>query len=139
MTTTATTTETKKEFEPLPEGDYVMAIKTINEVTSKKGDAMIKVAYEIKEGLHAGRLLFDNFLVTCQATPEAVEYATNRVSRLLKSVGVSEGFEGIGNDYSGLSIFVGKNFVGGVDYSKPFRSKENKLLIGNRVKYFRSI
>mgnify|MGYP003632974735 CR=1 FL=1 len=125
-----------KVYDPLNEGDYAMSIKSVERRKSKKGDAMTTVVYEVTEGDMSGRLIFDNFLEECAANEEVPGYAIQRVTRLLQSLGVEEGFDGLGNDYGGLEGFVGKPFIGEIAYGKPYQGK-NGLTIGNQVKKFK--
>jgi hypothetical protein len=130
-------TQEKKSFDPLNEGDYLMALKTIEEKKSKAGDQMVTAQFEVVDGDMKGRLIFDNYLVT-HKNPDVPEFAKNRVSRFLQAVGVQGGFDEVGNDYSALEEYVGKSFIAGVAYSKPYKNKDGELTIGNRIKSFKA-
>lgn len=130
--------ETKKVFDPLAEGDYLMHLKEVTEKTSKAGDSMVTAVYEVVEGEEKGRLIFDNYLVTCAKNPEVPEFAKNRIGKFLQAVGVQEGFAGIGSDYSQLEEYTGKAFIGNVAFSKPYKNAQGKLTIGNRIKAFKA-
>lgn len=135
MTSTA---QENKTWEPLPEGDYLMSLKSVEDRKSKKGDDMVTTVFEVIDGEDKGRLIYDNFLVTCAANPEVTEFAKNRVSRFLQSVGIEDGFDGIGNDYGQLSEYIGKPFIAKVEFSKPYRNAQGQLTVGNRIKSFKS-
>lgn len=126
----------EKIFEPLPEADYLLSLKSVEDRKSKKGDDMVTVVYEVMDGDHKGRLIYDNFLVTCAANADVPEFARNRVNRLVQALGVTGGFDELNNDYSGLTDYLGKPFIGSIAFSKPYKGKDGKLTIGNRVKAF---
>lgn len=130
--------KTERSFEPLAEGDYLMSLKSVEDRKSKKGDDMVTTVFEVIDGEDKGRQIYDNFLVTCAANPEVPEFAQNRVSRFLQSVGVDNGFEGIGNDYGQLSEYIGKPFIAKVEFSKPYKNSQGQLTVGNRIKSFKS-
>ena len=127
-----------RTFEPLNEGDYLMALKSVEDRESKKGDSMVTTVFEVIDGEDQGRLIYDNFLVTCKANPEVTEFAQNRISRFLQAVGVDNGFEGIGSDYGQLSEYIGKPFVANVTFSKPYKNAQGQLTVGNRIKSFKT-
>jgi hypothetical protein len=131
-------TQENRTFDPLAEGDYLMALKSVEDRKSKKGDDMVTTVFEVIDGEDQGRLIYDNFLVTCAANPEVPEYAQNRVSRFLQAVGVDNGFEGIGSDYGQLSEYIGKPFVANVTFSKPYKNSQGQLTVGNRIKSFKT-
>jgi hypothetical protein len=50
------------EYDPIPEGDYILKAVDAEEKTTSRGDgSYIKVKYEVVKGEHAGRLLWQNF------------------------------------------------------------------------------
>lgn len=50
-------------FEPLPDGDYTVEIKAIEEKVSKNGRPLIKVRYEVDFGTFRGRRIFDQVTI----------------------------------------------------------------------------
>jgi len=52
------------EYDPIPEGDYVLKALEAEEKSTSRGDgSYIKVKFEVVKGAHAGRLLWQNFNV----------------------------------------------------------------------------
>lgn len=50
------------EYEPLPEGEYILKALEAEEKETSRGDgSYIKVKFEVVKGDHAGRLLWQNF------------------------------------------------------------------------------
>jgi hypothetical protein len=50
------------EYDPIPEGDYILKAMDAEEKATSRGDgSYIKVKYEVVKGEHAGRLLWQNF------------------------------------------------------------------------------
>lgn len=130
----------KKEtpnYEPMPKGDYLMALKTLTEKQTRKGDDMITAAFEVTEGEHQGRLVFENFLLT-HDNPDVPEFSANKVTKFLKSVGVTGGFDELGHDYSKLEEYSGTPFIATIDYADPYTNRDGKLTIGNRIKAFKA-
>jgi len=54
-------------YEPLPDGDYVCYLDTIEEATTKNGNDMWKLTWVIEDGEHAGRKIFDNMVFSERA------------------------------------------------------------------------
>lgn len=51
-------------YDPIPEGEYVLKALDAEEKTTAKGDgSYIKVKFEVVNGEHAGRLIWQNFNV----------------------------------------------------------------------------
>lgn len=54
---------TAQDFEPIPPGEYDFEINDTDIVDTKTGKRMIKVACKVLGPTHAGRLVFENFLI----------------------------------------------------------------------------
>ena len=104
-------TNTKKEYTPLPEGDYVMRLESATIVVPKSGAGrMVKAMFEVSKGDEKGAKVFENFLIE-HTSPKAVEIANERLNKFLQSVGVDEGLDGIGHDYTQLTEYEGEPFI----------------------------
>lgn len=49
----------KKEFKPLPEGDYVCVVDNVEETETSAGEKAWNIKFKVAEGKYAGRFLFD--------------------------------------------------------------------------------
>lgn len=56
--------ESETAFEPLPEGEYAMVVEKAEAVKTQKGKDMIKVVFRVEVGPHAGKTVFNNFVVS---------------------------------------------------------------------------
>lgn len=70
-------------FEPLPDGSYVCKITSVSLSQSSSGNPMIKFVWEVLDGEHAGRKLFDN-------VPLHVDW---RVKAYANLIGITSGSE----------------------------------------------
>jgi hypothetical protein len=110
---------TEANYKPLEAGEYLVELGSIKEKTTKKGDPMLTLTYQVKRkvGEEAGtpskakgRLIFDN-LILSHANPKVEEITRERASKFLKSVGVDDGIDGIGGDYSKLKEYIEMPFI----------------------------
>jgi hypothetical protein len=56
-------------FEPIPEGEYLLQIMDFKERETKNGDPMIGVQLEVVDGDHAGRFVFHNVILYKPTSP----------------------------------------------------------------------
>ena len=49
----------KKEFKPLPKGDYVCVVDNVEETETSAGEKAWKIRFKVVEGEYKGRYLFD--------------------------------------------------------------------------------
>jgi hypothetical protein len=70
----------KNEFQPVPEGRYLVKLAEIEEDRTRNGDEMWKLRLVIQKGDHAGRFLFDNLVFSRKAI--------GRVKAVCASLGV---------------------------------------------------
>lgn len=49
----------KKEFKPLPNGDYVCVVDNVEETETSAGEKAWNIRFKVIEGKYAGRYLFD--------------------------------------------------------------------------------
>ena len=111
-------TQSKKTFEPLSEGDYLVRMNRLNEKTSKAGNLMLSAGFEVikKVGTDAegeNRLIFENFLLE-HTNENAVKISRDRISKYLKAVGVDGGLESLGEDVSKVTDFLEIPFIASV-------------------------
>lgn len=55
------------DFSPLPDGDYLCKLAEIEEATTQHGDDLWKLRFQVLEGEHARRLIFDNMVFSAAA------------------------------------------------------------------------
>ncbi|HEQ60203.1 MAG TPA: DUF669 domain-containing protein [Firmicutes bacterium] len=67
-----------QDFTPLPEGKYLCRLNGIEEATTQYGDDLWKLRFEVAEGEHAGRYIFDN-MVFSQAAMKRVKLICSRL------------------------------------------------------------
>lgn len=66
---TADATEQTGNFDPLPEASYNVTITEVAEKTTKGGDPMAAVTFEVMDGEYEGRKLFDNIVIPKAGSP----------------------------------------------------------------------
>lgn len=78
-----------KDFEDVPDGDYVVSVDKMEIKNTKNGDKlMFAVQCKIKEGEHKGRLIFFNRVITGNTSPKwtdgkAIKSVITWVSKML--------------------------------------------------------
>jgi len=131
----------KKPFEVLAEGDYLVRMSRITEVVSKAGNPMLKISYQVvkkvgdtaeNESKAKNRLIFENFL-TEHKNPKVAEITRDRLGNYLKAVGVENGLEGIGDDFSKLDDYLELPFIAVVGISPG----TNGYADSNKIKAFK--
>lgn len=114
-------------FEPIPAGDYKLAIKeSEDKETKNKNGSYLSLKIEVIEGEHKGRLLFENLNLN-NPSNQAVEIAKGTLSAICRAVGVMTP-----NDSAELH---GKPFVGTVALEKRKDTGEMQ----NRIKKYTSL
>lgn len=104
-------TQEKKTYDPLPDGEYVVALNRVTEKQTKAGNgSYIDTSFTVTEGDNAKRLLFHTFLIN-HPNEKAQSIGREQLDRFLKSVGVNGGFESLGNDSMALEALVGKELL----------------------------
>lgn len=82
----------KTKFKPVPKGEYLARMNRYSVVQTKKGDAMVKASFQIVNGDHKDRLVFENYILT-NASQMAVKVAKEKLSKYIKAAGGSTAFE----------------------------------------------
>lgn len=101
----------KKKYDPLPDGNYLVAMDRVSEEATKAGTgSFVKSSFKVLEGDYKDRLIFHNFLIT-HTNPKAASIGKEQLSKCLKAIGVSGGFDALGNDTSQLEGFLGKELI----------------------------
>lgn len=73
-------------FEALPKGWYTFLVQTKDDKTSSNGDPMIAITLEVADGPSAGRLVWDNILLS--ANPDSPGWKIRwRAKMFLKAIG----------------------------------------------------
>lgn len=116
---------TEGDFPNLENGEYLVRMNRITEKTTKKGDKMLSVGYQVmkkvgdeeNESKSKNRLIFENFIIE-HANPKVTEITQDRLGKYLESVGVNGGLEGIDHDYSKLWDFLELPFKAKVGIQK---------------------
>jgi len=70
--------EDAQDFSPIPDGKYLCKLIEIEESETQNGDEMWKLRFEVAQGDHAGRLIFDN-LVFSEAAMKRVKLICSRL------------------------------------------------------------
>lgn len=101
----------KKSYDPIPENEYLLRATRFEETKTKNGKGtMVKAGFEVVNGDHKGRLVFENFLVE-HTSPMAQKIGIERLENYLKAVGVDDGLEGLGHDRTQLADYTEIPFI----------------------------
>jgi hypothetical protein len=60
-----------QDFSPIPDGKYPCRLTDIEEASTNAGDEMWKMRFQVAEGPHAGRMIFDNLVFSDAAMKRA--------------------------------------------------------------------
>lgn len=97
--------EEKSEFEPLPDGDYEVAIDSMELGESKAHDPMLRVTFKVVAGQYENRLLFMNKVMQPQS--QYMGFQVKQVIEFLNSLEVGEydftGFAQLDKDIKNIS------------------------------------
>lgn len=66
------------DFTPLPAGKYACKLADVEEASTQYGDEMWKLRFQVMEGPHAGRFIFDN-MVFSEAAMKRVKLICSRM------------------------------------------------------------
>lgn len=122
----------KKAFEPLVEADYLVRMNRITEKTSKAGNKMLSIGFQVVNGDNKDRLIFENFLLD-HKNPKVGEITADRLDKYLKAVGLETGLEGIDHDYSKLEEYTDIPFIATV----KIQAGNNGYPDSNRIAAFK--
>ena len=67
-----------QDFSPLPDGKYLCRLSEIEESSTQYGDEMWKLRFEVIQGEHIGRFIFDN-MVFSEAALKRVKLICSRL------------------------------------------------------------
>jgi hypothetical protein len=67
-----------QDFSPLPDGKYLCRLTEIEEASTQYGDEMWKLRFEVIQGEHIGRFIFDN-MVFSEAALKRVKLICSRL------------------------------------------------------------
>lgn len=132
---------------PIPEGTYKMMVKTLEVGSSKSGDEMVKITFGFANGDEAfdKKKIYGNYL-TEYSKPlknpkfNPAEIGKSSLDKLLKAVGVKEGYDSLDEDLSKLkSLLVGESFIALVkDDKKPYVKPDGSTYLNSHIAAFQS-
>jgi len=67
-----------QDYSPLPEGKYLCELSEVEETSTQYGDEMWKLKFEVVDGEHIGRYIFDN-MVFSEAALKRVKLICSRL------------------------------------------------------------
>lgn len=117
-----TATQNKKSFEPIPNGDYLVRMVSLEERTSKTNRKMLTAKFQVVNGDFQKRIVFENFLLE-HDSPKVVEINMNKLDKYAKAVGIDGGLEQIGHDLTKLSDYLETPFTATLKQKKPYNGK----------------
>lgn len=135
--TEATNQNGKKTFEPLPDGEYLVRMTSLEERKTKKGDDMLTAKFQIVKGPDGvegakNRIIFENFVMTNQ-NAKAVEISISKLNKYAEAIGINGGIDSLENGAADLMDYLETPFVAVVGQRPPFNGK-----IDNTIKAFKS-
>jgi len=140
----------KKDFTPLPSGEYLVRMNRFEDVTTSKGGKAAKTSFQVIKSVGGdpeekgvkGRLVFHYFNYE-NANPKAQEIGNEQLDNYLKSVGVEGGLEGIGYDIPRVGDYLEAPFIAklGEVAEKEYTAKDGSLKTAkatNKITSFKS-
>jgi hypothetical protein len=120
----------KKDFTPLPAGEYLVRMNRFEDVITSKGGKAAKTSFQVIKSVGGdpeekgvkNRLVFHYFNYE-NKNPKAQEIGQEQLNTFLESVGVEGGLEGIGydmaliGDYLELPLIAKLGEVGEKEYT----------------------
>ena len=111
--------KTKKEFKPLPAGDYMLILKEFSEKATRNGKGvMLNATYEVAQGDDAGKKVFANYLVE-HTSEKAQEIGNRELGKFLQAVGLEKGLEDLDYDRTRINDFLNEKFVATLSVKDP--------------------
>jgi hypothetical protein len=90
----------KKEYLPLPPGEYAVVLNRVVEKTTKAGNgSYLETSYKVTEGDHKNRLIFGRFMLD-HPSSKTVEIGRDQLNSFLKAAGIAGGLSDIEEDTS---------------------------------------
>lgn len=110
----------KKEFTPLPDGDYKLAMEKFEEAETKNKKGVLgKAEFRVVNGDFKDRRIWHNFMLEHKESEMAVKIGTEQINKYLQAVGVEGGLEELGNDRSLLEEYIGSSFTAAIKTDPP--------------------
>lgn len=104
----------KKVYLPIPKAAYTVKMTKCTEKATKAGNgAYLDVTFEVVEGDHSKRLIFEKFMID-HPSEKVVQIGEERLSKFLKAVGVRNGLAGLDGDTNKVSEHLNKLVIGNV-------------------------
>lgn len=131
----------KKQFNPIPQGRYTVALDSVKLEESKRisGCWFVKPTFKVQEGTHAGRLIFDSYIINHPTSAKAVEISEEKLGKMLNALGEEGGLGALeisGNDdYLNLNEYKGKPLVATVTVD-VYEGKDGNVKTTNKIKGF---
>lgn len=78
------------DFEPVPEGEYPVAITAAELKGTSKGGTMLVLDYAIMNGPNESRVIKDRLNVNCPGSPKAEDIAKQSLAKICKAIGIGQ-------------------------------------------------
>lgn len=86
----------ESDFQPIPKGTYNVELTMAEDTTSKSGNKMFKLTFEILDKSHAGRKLFGQFVYGGpSASQKVIEISAAKIKEMCKCMGIEPKFKDI--------------------------------------------
>ncbi len=82
---------------------------------------ILKMTFEIVEGSHSKRQVFEQFLL--EGSPKAVQISYERLNKYAKSIGYRNGLDDFGGDLTVLAENKEVEFIGTLAHKEPYNGK----------------
>jgi len=89
------------DYEPIPEGDYKLIIKTAAEKPSKNGQSLgLSLGFEVLDGQHKKRMVFSWLTLSSKSSEAAQSIGQRQLAELCRACGIERP--------KGAHVFVGR-------------------------------
>jgi hypothetical protein len=119
------------EYEPIPPGEYLIAATFFKRQTTKRGDDMYRVAFEVLEGPFKGRKIYSSFFIDLDETRQM---AIAKWAAFAQCAGVQDEFDTI-NEQQIQMLFLHKAVKAAIK-KEHYKTADGRIGASNDIARF---
>ena len=132
---TAVNNNARKEYLPIPEGEYSVTLDRVSDVTASKSGKgeYVNVTFKVNEGDHQNRLIFDRFMLKHE-NPNVTKIGNDRLNKFIQAAGRAGGYADLDYDITQLNDLIGSNIIARVKIEPGTNGYKDKNKVSSFVK-----